>query len=111
MSRSLRMLPPPPRGLAENVSLARATTLGTGGAARYWLDVEDETTLETTLAWAEAHELPVQVIGGGSNLVCADEGFDGLVLRIAIPGIETRDLVDSVEVTAGAGETWDGLVA
>jgi UDP-N-acetylmuramate dehydrogenase len=111
MSPFLRMLPPPPRGLAENISLAAATTLGTGGAARYWLEVENETTLETTLEWAAARQLPLQVIGGGSNLVCADEGFDGLVLRIAVLGIETRTLGDSVEITAGAGEIWDTFVA
>jgi UDP-N-acetylmuramate dehydrogenase len=53
----------------------------------------------------------VQILGGGSNVVCADAGFDGLVVRIVIPGVATTQDGDRVVVSAGAGEPWDPLVA
>jgi UDP-N-acetylmuramate dehydrogenase len=52
----------------------------------------------------------VRVLGGGSNLVVADEGVDGLVLKIALRGLTARETAGTVEVTAAAGEPWDDLV-
>jgi UDP-N-acetylmuramate dehydrogenase len=104
------VLSTPPRGLLENVSLAEATTLGTGGDARYWVDVEDEPELEAALGWAQERALPVQILGGGSNLVCADSGFDGLVVRLGLRGVSERVVGSRVELRAGAGEPWDPLV-
>jgi UDP-N-acetylmuramate dehydrogenase len=54
--------------------------------------------------------VPVRVLGGGSNLVVADRGVDGLVLRVALRGVETREAGGDVLLTAGAGEPWDDLV-
>lgn len=101
----------PPRGLRENVPLSGVTTLGTGGLARYWFDVEDEPSLVAALRWAADTGLPVQILGGGSNVVCADEGFPGCVLRIGLSGVELREHGGRCEVTAGAGEVWDPFVA
>ena len=97
--------------LRENVPLAPMTTLGIGGAARYFADVTTIEALSSGIEWARALNLPLFVLGGGSNIVVADSGFAGLVLRISIRGIETRSLGDSVLITAGAGEEWDSLVA
>jgi UDP-N-acetylmuramate dehydrogenase len=97
--------------LRENVPLAPMTTLGIGGAARYFADVATTGALKAGIEWARSRSLPLFVLGGGSNLVVADSGFAGLVLRISIRGIETRDSGDQVLVTAGAGEEWDPLVA
>ncbi len=52
----------------------------------------------------------MRVLGGGSNVVIADEGVDGLVLKIALRGVTAREVPGAVEVTAAAGEPWDDLV-
>jgi len=52
----------------------------------------------------------VRVLGGGSNLVIADEGVDGLILKIGLRGVTARDVPGAVEVTAAAGEPWDEFV-
>jgi UDP-N-acetylmuramate dehydrogenase len=97
--------------LRENVPLAPMTTLGIGGAARYFADVATTEALRAGIEWARSRRLPLFVLGGGSNIVVADSGFAGLVLRMSILGIEIRDSGDQILVTAGAGEEWDPLVA
>src|SRR5262249_54442932 len=62
------------------------------------------------LAWAAARNLPLYVLGGGSNLVVADDGLDGLVLKIALRGVHARGGAKTVDLTAAAGEPWDALV-
>jgi UDP-N-acetylenolpyruvoylglucosamine reductase len=67
----------------EEVALSRYTTLGTGGAARWFDSPESVEELGTRLAWAQSEGLPVAVVGLGSNLLVADEGFPGLVVKLA----------------------------
>ncbi len=82
------------------------TTLGIGGPARFFADVRSEDDLVEAFAFAGECQAPVFILGGGSNLLVADEGFPGLVVRVAIRGIEwQRDFI-----TAGAGEDWDHFV-
>jgi UDP-N-acetylmuramate dehydrogenase len=100
-----------PQLIHENVLLAPYTTLQIGGPARYFAEIVSEDELSTALAFAEQHQLSVFVLGGGSNVLIADEGFSGLALRIAIKGIEWRDEGEQVVVTAGAGEDWDTFVS
>lgn len=97
--------------ILERVSLAPHTTLGLGGPARYYLVAHDEETLIRGLDWARERGLAVGLLGGGSNLVIADEGFDGLVIELAMRGVEERVDGDRVLITAQAGEPWDPLVA
>jgi len=97
--------------IRENIALAPFTTLGIGGPARYFAEVRTEHTLLEALSFAESHTLRVFILGGGSNILVADEGFAGLVLRIAIGGISSLSEHGKVIVTAGAGEDWDGLVS
>ncbi|MEN3332295.1 MAG: UDP-N-acetylmuramate dehydrogenase [Blastocatellia bacterium] len=99
------------QSLRENVPLAPMTTLGIGGPARFFADCASVAALAAGVAWARANALPVFVLGGGSNLVVADKGFAGLVLRVAIRGIEARVDDDDAIITAGAGEEWDAFVA
>ncbi len=96
--------------VAENVLLAPLTTLGVGGPARYLVEARDEGTVLEALEWAERRRLPLRVLGGGSNVVVADAGVDGLVVRIALRGVSTREAGGAVELTAAAGEPWDDLV-
>lgn len=98
-------------GIRENVPLAPMTTLRVGGPARYFLDAEDGGEIESALQWSVRESLPVFILGGGSNLVVSDDGFPGLVIRVALRGrvIESED--DDVIVRVAAGESWDDFVA
>ncbi|MEU0518270.1 UDP-N-acetylmuramate dehydrogenase [Streptosporangium sp. NPDC006007] len=89
------------------VRLAPYTTLGLGGPARAFVAAGSAEEIVELVAEADRSGEPVLVLGGGSNLVVADEGFDGLVVRVASRGIE----IDGDRVTAQAGEDWDALVA
>jgi UDP-N-acetylmuramate dehydrogenase len=95
--------------LREHVLLAPYTTLGVGGEARYFVECGSAEEAAAALTWARERRLAVYVLGGGSNVVFSDAGFPGLVLRVAIGGIEFRD-GPAPEVTAGAGADWDELV-
>src|SRR5687768_10873395 len=95
----------------ENVSLAPFTTLGVGGTARFYTRAEDAATLASALEWAENRGLPVLILGGGSNLVLADEGHPGLTIHLAMRGVAARPSGEGMDVTAAAGEYWDALVA
>src|SRR5438445_9885031 len=96
--------------VSENVPLADHCTMGVGGPARYFVEARDEAAVLAAFAWARAGGLVLRVLGGGSNLLVADEGVDGLVVKIALRGTETREVAGAVELTAAAGEPWDDLV-
>jgi UDP-N-acetylmuramate dehydrogenase len=93
------------------VPLATRCTIGVGGAARFFVRAQDEKTLVEALEWADQGGLAVRVLGGGSNVVIADEGLDALVVRVGLRGRRAReDADDSVELTVAAGEPWDDVV-
>jgi UDP-N-acetylenolpyruvoylglucosamine reductase len=89
--------------LEEGVALSRFTTLGSGGQARAFARPETVEDVEESLAWARDRDLPVATIGLGSNLLVADEGFDGLVLRLA-GGLATAE-TKGERLLAGGGAT------
>jgi UDP-N-acetylmuramate dehydrogenase len=97
--------------LAENVPLAPYTTIGLGGPARYLAECAGADDVREALRFAAEHGLPVQVMGGGSNLIFADAGFPGVVVRVASQGFSFRDEAGGVTLTAAAGVPWDTLVA
>lgn len=95
----------------ENVPLAPLTTLKIGGAARLFVRAETEAQVVEAVRFAAENDFALFVLGGGSNVLIADEGFDGLVLQIALGGIEFGTEKDGkVAVTAQAGEDWDAFV-
>jgi UDP-N-acetylmuramate dehydrogenase len=57
--------------------------MGVGGSARFFVEASDEATIVSAVAWAESRHVPVRVLGGGSNVVVADAGVDGLVVKVA----------------------------
>jgi UDP-N-acetylenolpyruvoylglucosamine reductase len=73
---------PPPEGVQADFPLARLTTVRTGGAADWFARPGDEEGLVAALRWAAEEGLPVGVIGSGSNLLVADDGFHGLALKL-----------------------------
>ena len=97
--------------IREAVPLGPLTTLELGGPARHFTEVTEEGEVAEALRWAEARGLPVLVLGGGSNLVVGDAGFDGLVVRMATRGSRFESAGGEVRLIAAAGEAWDALVA
>ncbi len=87
--------------VTENIRFAKLTTVGTGGPARFFAEPECVEELVDLLAWAEENGLPVAVVGLGSNLLVADDGFDGLALRLegALATVTTQDAT----LAAGGG--------
>jgi len=96
--------------IQENVALSPLTTFGIGGPARYFVRAPVEDAVLEAIRFAVDRNLPIFVLGGGSNLLVADRGFPGLVIRVGITGIEWEMQRDQTIVRAGAGEDWDGLV-
>jgi UDP-N-acetylmuramate dehydrogenase len=111
MARSAH--PSPDLPLRERVPLAPLTTLGLGGAARWFLEAREGASLAAALRWAEEEGVAATVLGGGSNAVVADRGVDGLVVRMAQRGVELQSGGRAREElwTVAAGEPWDPLVA
>jgi UDP-N-acetylmuramate dehydrogenase len=98
--------------IREQVPLAPLTTLGVGGPARYFAEARSEAEVGEAVNFARSQQLPLFVLGGGSNLVVADAGFSGLVLKIALTDL-SRSTAPGKKVIwrAGAGVDWDRLVA
>jgi UDP-N-acetylmuramate dehydrogenase len=88
-------------------ALADYTTLRLGGPAARFVEVADEAAIVAAVREADAHGTPLLILAGGSNLVVADAGFPGTVLRIASRGIAA----DGDRLTVAAGEPWDPFVA
>jgi len=101
--------------IQENIPLAPLTTLQVGGEARYFAELKREDDVREAAQFAKTRDLPLFVLGGGSNLVVADSGWPGLALKIAIGGITTPTASDAtssaVLFSVGAGVNWDDFVA
>jgi UDP-N-acetylmuramate dehydrogenase len=100
--------------LLENIPLAPLTTLKIGGPAKYFVEAKAGAEVQWAVDFARSRALPLFVLGGGSNLLVADSGWPGLVLKVAIEGIERRSGHDEdgkIIFDAGAGESWDKFVS
>lgn len=97
--------------IQENVSLSGFNTFKIGGCARYFVVIKNLDDLKQAIDFSEKNQLPVFVLGGGSNLLISDKGCEGLVLKMEMTGIEfVNEDSDEVSVVVGAGENWDDLV-
>jgi UDP-N-acetylmuramate dehydrogenase len=102
--------------LLENIPLAPLTTIKIGGPARYFVEARNIGEVQEAFSYARSRNLPLFVLGGGSNLVIAEAGWPGLVLKIAIQGINQvqrnrHDEDGEILFDAGAGESWDKFVS
>jgi UDP-N-acetylmuramate dehydrogenase len=95
--------------IQQNVSLKNFNTFGIDVNARYFIEIAHEEELKELFADPQWKEIPLLVLGGGSNMLMVND-FDGLVLRMNIRGIEHRISHDEVYVEAGGGEVWNDLV-
>jgi UDP-N-acetylmuramate dehydrogenase len=101
--------------IEENKPLAPFTTFGIGGPARWFVEAASEDEIVEATDWARERGLKLFVLGGGSNLLVSDSGFDGLVLRVGLRGVETSEpeFLKSAGkriYRAAAGEDWDSFV-
>lgn len=93
------------------IPLKNFTTMKIGGPARFMVDVRTPNEVQSAVQNAKKAKLPFYVIGSGSNLIFTDKGFDGLIIRIRIPGFEViGEDSSTVTIKLGAGENWDETV-
>ena len=101
-----------PSILQKDVTLAPHTTFQIGGPAEYFAVVTDPAELSGLCRYAAEWNLPITIIGGGSNLLVADAGISGLVVQMALRGRQVTEVDEStVLVTYAAGESFDAVVA
>jgi len=96
--------------ILENISLAPFTTFGIGGPARWFVEAVAEEDVVEASGWARQRELPLFILGGGSNLLISDRGFEGLVVRIGLRGVLAENAGNERIFKVAAGEDWDGFV-
>jgi UDP-N-acetylmuramate dehydrogenase len=99
--------------IEENRPLAPFTTFGIGGPARWFVEAVNEAEIAEAVAWADERRVALFVLGGGSNLLVSDAGFNGLVLRMGLRGVKAMDAPDEPGhriYRAAAGEDWDRFV-
>lgn len=94
-----------------NISLKNLTTMKLGGPAQFFAEVHTVQELHDLYEDAQSKNVPIFIIGGGSNVIAHDEGFPGLILRMKIPGFEVvADDLNTTTIKIGAGEIWDDAV-
>lgn len=94
-----------------NTPLKNMTTMRLGGPARFLAEARTPQEVQNLYQNAQSKQLPVFVLGGGSNVIAHDEGYPGLVIRMRINGFETvADDLYSTTIKIGAGELWDDVV-
>ena len=99
-----------PEFILEHVALAPMTTIRIGGTARFLARCRTIEQVKEGLEWAAQYNLPVQVLGAGSNILFDDRGFEGLVLKLELRGTVTDRRRDIAEISVCAGEVWDSFV-
>lgn len=95
--------------IQENVSLQGFNTLALNVSARYICEINTAEQIPAAFEFADQHQLPVLILGGGSNVVITGN-FSGLVVKMSLSGIDINEQGDTVFVTAEAGENWHHLV-
>jgi UDP-N-acetylmuramate dehydrogenase len=96
--------------LERDVPLAPLTTLGIGGPARWFIRASSVDEIRAAIEWSRDENVALFILGGGSNLLVSDDGFDGLVLQIDLRGITVESEDDFAMVKVAAGEPWDAFV-
>lgn len=94
-----------------NIPLKNYTTMRLGGNARFMTEAHTPEDIATVYRNAKTQNLPIFILGGGSNVIVHDEGFVGIVVRNRIPGFEIiDDQASTTTLRIGAGENWDEVV-
>ncbi|XDD46412.1 UDP-N-acetylmuramate dehydrogenase [Leptospira sp. WS39.C2] len=95
----------------NDIPLAPLTTFRLGGQAKYFISIKTIDDAKESLSYCQKNKLPYMILGGGSNSIIRDSGFDGVVFHIQIPGIRCLEVNESsVIYEVGAGVVWDQFV-
>ncbi len=94
----------------ENTNLALYSTFRMGGTVRYFVELTDEKDIPEIIRFAKEKQVPVVILGGGSNTLFMSEKLNALILKINVRGYVWQEENDAVLVTVGAGEIWDDFV-
>ncbi|HEU4324952.1 MAG TPA: UDP-N-acetylmuramate dehydrogenase [Roseiflexaceae bacterium] len=97
-------------GIREHEPLARYTSWRIGGAARFFAEATSPEQLRAAFDWARGLDLPVLILGGGTNMLIRDAGFGGLVLRYRAQDVQLEQRGDAVLALIGAGAPMAGTV-
>jgi UDP-N-acetylmuramate dehydrogenase len=95
----------------EHVPLAPYTTFGIGGPARWFAEATTEADVVEAAHFAREAGVPLFPLGGGSNLLVSDAGYGGLVLRIALEGVDKEESAGQQLFRVAAGINWDEFVS
>jgi len=94
-----------------NIPLKNFTTMKLGGNARFMTNIQSLKEVINICNKAKQESLSIFILGGGSNIIATDKGFNGIVLHMTIPGFEViADDINSTTIKVGAGEIWDSVV-
>lgn len=94
-----------------NIPLKNYTTMRLGGNARFMTEVHTPEEVAEVCRNAHMQNLPIFILGGGSNTIVHDEGFNGIVIRNRLPGFEiVSEEASQTTIKIGAGENWDEIV-
>jgi UDP-N-acetylmuramate dehydrogenase len=96
--------------IQKNIPLAPLTTFKIGGPAKFFVEVSDEEALLEALQFANENNLKVFVLGGGSNILVSDEGFDGLVIKLKASDIPV-EAIRELPLRCWAGENLASVVS
>lgn len=96
--------------IRKNVLLKNFTTFKLGGKAKYFIRVKNIQELINSIKWSKIEKIPFFILGGGSNILFSDKGFNGLIIKNEIKGIEFKEKDRNVFVTSMSGEDWDSFV-
>ncbi len=96
--------------IQENISLNEFTSMRLGGPAKYFCSCSSVEDLKEALRTARSKNLPVHILGGGSNTIFSDNGFNGFVVKINLKGISFYETGNDVLARVQAGEGWDPFV-
>jgi UDP-N-acetylmuramate dehydrogenase len=95
----------------EHIPLEQFTTIRLGGPARYFVQCRSTEELKEVLSAAASQGIRVHILGGGSNTIFSDEGFNGLIVKVGMKGISFAEDGSDVVAEVKAGEDWDAFVA
>jgi len=97
--------------IQKNTPLAPLTTINLGRKTRYFSEIKTKPELLETIAFAKKNKLPIQILGGGSNLIFSDQSFPGVVIKISLSGISFSPQKKYILAQATSGVNWDKLVS
>lgn len=97
--------------IQENIPLAKLTTMKVGGDARFFCTAKNTQDLVKAVTFAQKENLPIFILGSGSNIIVSDEGLKGLVIKMEIEGVRPLRVADNnILLVVSAGENWDHVV-